>query len=298
MRTSTHRFTIPILLLVAALSGCAAERRKDSTTGASAISIERDVVYLTRGDQQLRADVYTPAGTGSFPGVLVVHGGSWQRGNKQRMAETSKRLAERGYVAVSIDYRLAPEHRFPAPLYDCQEALRWMRANAARLHLDPEHVGGFGYSAGAHLVAMLATTGDLDGLDEAAGAGERDIRLQAAVLGAAPVDLARFWPNPAMIRLLGAWPSDRPDVYAIASPINFVSADDPPMFLYHGASDWMVDPSQSKEMAAALEKVGVPTDYYETSGGHFATFLFDNGQTTRAIDFLDRWLKRAAAPAT
>lgn len=285
-------------VLLAALSGCAAERRKDSTTDSAAISIQPDVVYLTRGDEKLRADVYTPAGDGPFPGVLVVHGGSWQRGSKQRMAETATRLAERGYVAVSIDYRLAPAHRFPAPLYDCQEALRWMRANAGRLHLDPDRVGGFGYSAGAHLVAMLATTSEVDGLDEAAGAGGRDIRLQAAVLGAAPVDLARFWPNPAMIRLLGAWPDDRPDVYAIASPINFVTADDPPMFLYHGASDWMVDPSQSKEMAAALQKVGVPAAYYESSGGHFATFLFDREQVARAIDFLDRWLRSASATAS
>ena len=257
----------------------------------TSIVAETDLPYVRRGDGTLRADVYRPRGAGPFPGVLVVHGGSWQRGNKSRMAPTAVRLAERGYVAVSIDYRLAPDNLFPAQLYDCEEAVRWMRANSSRLHLDPAHIGGFGYSAGAHLVALLATTGPADGLEEVAGGADGDARLQAAVLGGAPIDLGRFFPNPAMRFFLGAWPSERPDVYAMASPITFVSADDPPMFLYHGASDWMVDVSQAHEMSDALRRAGVPTGYYEAPGGHFATFLFDREQVSRAIDFLDRWLK-------
>jgi acetyl esterase/lipase len=185
--------------------------------------------------------------------VLVVHGGSWQRGSKSRMAPTAARLAARGYVAVSIDYRLAPANQFPAQLYDCEEALRWMRANSERLHLDPAHIGGFGYSAGAHLVALLATTGPADGLEEVAGGADGDARLQAAVLGGAPVDLGRFFPNPAMRLLLGAWPGERPDVYAMASPITFVT----PMthrFLYGASGGWST--SQAREMSDALRRAG------------------------------------------
>lgn len=269
------------LALAALLAGCAA--------GASK-GVERGLVYVHRPGQDLHADVYTPEGDGPFPGMLVVHGGSWQRGDKDRMAEVAERLARRGYVAVSIDYRLAPEHHFPAQLYDCQAALRWIRANAAKLHVDPKRIGGFGYSAGAHLVGMLATTDASDGLDEAVDTNEGDTRLQAAVLGAAPIDLRLFRPNRTFDRFLGVSLDERPDVYAMASPITFVSPDDPPMFLYHGATDWWVDASQSRLMLDALHQVGVPAAYYETSGGHFATFLFDDDQIGKAIDFLDRWL--------
>jgi acetyl esterase/lipase len=213
------------------------------------------------------------------------------------MAAIGERLAQRGYVAVSIDYRLAPAHRFPAQLHDCEAAVRWMRANAARLRLAPERVAGFGYSAGAHLVALLATTDESDGLSEILSLPGLDARLQAAVLGAAPVDLGRIavaaGPLPAgrtFNRFLGATVAERPDVYDLASPIRFVTPDDPPMFLYHGASDWMVDAEQSRLMLEALGRAHVPASYFETSGGHFATFLFDDDEVSHAIDFLDRWL--------
>lgn len=223
-----------------------------------------------------------PNGRGPFPGVLVVHGGSWKRGNKQRMARIAERLAQRGYVAVSIDYRLAPADRFPAQLQDCQAAVRWMRVNAGRLQLDPARIAGFGYSAGAHLVALLATSSDDDGLPDA--------RLQAAVLGATPVDLAQFPENAVFESVLGFSVEERPDLYSLASPLTFVTPDDPPMFLYHGADDWMVDASHSHRMLEALERAQVPTTYLEVPGGHVATFLFDEEPVRHAIDFLDRWL--------
>jgi len=229
----------------------------------------------------------------------VVHGGSWRRGNKSLMASVAERLARRGYVAVSIDYRLAPAYRFPTQLYDCQDAARWMRANATALHIDPHHIGGFGYSAGAHLVALLATTDATTGWDDTNDASAEDTRLQAAVLGAAPIDLRRFRANRIFRNFLGGNASDLPELYAAASPITFVTPDDPPMFVYQGVSDWLVDPSQSRLMVDALDRAGVPVQYYETTGGHFTTFLFDSESVRRAIDFLDRWLRPGApAPAT
>lgn len=272
--------------------GCAAGR--PAVLDPAPIRVERDLVYVWRGDEALHADLYTPTGRGPFPAVLLVHGGSWQRGTKRRMAEIGERLAQRGYVALSIDYRKAPRHRFPAQLEDCQEALRWMRDHAGRLQIDARRIGGFGYSAGAHLVGLLATVDGDDGISPPAAPVPR---LQAAVLGAAPIDLTRFPENWVLPRLLGARLDERPDLYRAASPLTFVSADDPPTFLYHGRADWMVDPLQSRLMRAALQQVNVPVDYLETDGGHFSTFLFDEPQVSRAIDFLDRWLQ-APAPRT
>jgi acetyl esterase/lipase len=248
-------------------------------------------VYADGSGVALRADVYAPPSDGPFPGVLVVHGGSWQRGNKERMRRVAERLARHGYVAVSIDYRLAPANRYPTQLHDCQDAVRWMRRNAAWLHIDPMRIGGFGYSAGAHLVALLATTDPAASLDVASRGTPADTRLQAAVIGAAPTDLRRFRPNWVFNRLLGGPPDQMPDLYAAASPITFVTPDDPPMFLYHGAHDWMVDPSQSQIMVDALRRAHVPVEYYETRGGHFSTFLFDADEVRHALAFLDRWLK-------
>lgn len=286
--SATRRSRIPATfsVLIALAVGCASAL----PNAPAPIMIDRDLAYVQRGDRSLGADVYTPAGRGPFPAVLLVHGGSWKRGNKQRMAKIAERLAQRGYVAVSIDYRLAPEDRFPAQLYDCQAAVRWMRTNAERLRLDPARIAGFGYSAGAHLVALLATANGADGLGENLATPAPDTRLQAAVLGAAPVDVAGFPTNAVFESVLGASVAERPDLYALASPLTFVTPDDPPTFLYHGADDWMVDASQSHRMLDALLRAHVPTTYLEVPGGHLATFWFDEEPVRRAIDFLDRWL--------
>lgn len=261
---------------------------------AADVDVARDVIYAEHDDGPLRADVYRPKDLSVHPGVLLVHGGSWRRGNKQRMASVAERLAQHGYVAVSIDYRLAPKHKFPAQLYDCKAAVRWMRANAATLRIDPDHIGGFGYSAGGHLVALLATTDEDDDLEGPAAVGAPPSRIEAAVFGAAPTDLRAFLYNPTFYFFLGGSKDALPEIYAAASPINFVSADDPPMFLYHGRRDWMVDVSQSQSMMTSLLRAGVPAEYYEAPGGHFRTFLEDDEPVREAVAFLDRWLKPLA----
>jgi acetyl esterase/lipase len=259
----------------------------------AAIAIDRALVYARPAGEDLHADVYRPLGEGPFPAVLVVHGGSWTRGSRSRMARVAERLAGSGYTAVSVDYRLAPEHLFPAPVHDCKTAVRWIRRHADDLHVDPERVGGFGYSSGAHLVAMLATTTPTDGLEGEAPQGAPSSRIQAAVLGGAPTDLRRFPPNPTVRRFLGGSRDEVPDLYAFASPITYVSSDDPPMFLYHGVRDWVVDVSQARTMAKALDDAGVPHELHESKLGHAATFVMDGDEMAGAIRFLDRWLKGA-----
>jgi acetyl esterase/lipase len=238
-----------------------------------AIAVDRALVYARPAGEDLHADVYRPQGEGPFPAVLVVHGGSWTRGSRSRMARVAERLAGSGYTAVS--------------------AVRWIRRNADDLHVDPERVGGFGYSSGAHLVAMLATTTPTDGLEGEAPQGGPSSRIQAAVLGGTPTDLRRFPPNPALRRFLGGSRDELPDLYAFASPITHVSPDDPPMFLYHGIQDWVVDVSQARTMAKALGDAGVPHELHESKLGHAATFVMDGDEVAGAIRFLDRWLKGA-----
>lgn len=220
--------------------------------------------------------------------MLVVHGGSWVRGTRRRTRHIATRLAGAGYVAFNIEYRLAPEHTFPAPLQDCKDAVRWMRANAERFRIDPTHIGGFGYSAGGHLVALLATTQVEDGLDGDVPADAPSARIQAAVVGGAPIDLRELPPNPFVRSFLGSHLDEA--TYIAASPISYLGPDDPPTFIYHGELDVVVSDAQARAYAAALARAGVPYELFSVPLGHVGT-PFSSEVRERAIDFLDRWLR-------
>ncbi len=242
---------LALLLVSLSTSSCA-----EGSSGISRVTTVEDIVYARGGELSLEADVYVPAASGPAPAVLVVHGGSWVRGTRRRTGHIAKRLAEAGYLAVNIEYRLAPEYTFPAPLQDCKDAIRWMRSNAQRFHIDPTRIGAFGYSAGGHLVALLATTRAEDGLDGDVSVDSPSARIQAAVIGGAPIDLRKLPPNPFVQSFLG----NRRDqtAYTAASPISYVGPDDPPIFIYHGKLDVVVSETQARAFAEALARAGVP----------------------------------------
>jgi acetyl esterase/lipase len=220
------------------------------------------------------------------PAVVIIHGGSWQRGDRARMARIAGGLADAGFVAVNIEYSLAPRYRFPAQLHDCRAAVLWIREHAAALNVDPERIGAFGYSAGGHLALLLATTGRSQS-DPA--------RIQAVVAGAPPANLAAM-PGPAdrtLRRLLGADREEAPELYRQASPVAHVSADDPPAFLYHGRYDWVVPFTQSEDMARRLRAAGVTVELLAGEGGHVSSAPFRDEVPVGllpAIEFLKRHL--------
>lgn len=259
-------------------------------------SVLHDVVYATRGAERLLADVYLPAGKDQAPGVLLVHGGAWTVGNKSHMAALGAMLARHGYTAVSIDYRLAPRFPFPAQIEDCKTAVRWMRSSAAKYRIDAARIGGFGYSAGGHLVALLGTTDPACGLEGPdAEPNCPSTRLQAVVAGGAPCDFR--WlsaENPRLAFWLGGTRAEKPDSYKLASPLAFVSADDPPMFFYHGERDHLVPALSPQVMVATLTTAGVTATLLTIPGaGHIAAF-FDPRGSDAAVEFLDRHLRKQA----
>jgi acetyl esterase/lipase len=219
-------------------------------------------------------------------------------GTRGQLAGVAQRLANRGFVAVAISYRLAPAHKFPAQIDDCKEAVRWMRTNAERLKIDADHIGGFGYSAGAHLVTLLGTTDADDGLE---GVDDPDAspstRLQAVAAGGTPCD---FRPLPAHVQGLAFWlggtPGEVPEQYRRASPASFISPDDPPMFFFHGESDGLVPLVSPERMRSGLSEAGVTAELYVVPRlGHIAACM-DRGAIDRSIAFLERNLKRDEAP--
>lgn len=263
------------------------------TEAPKTYSIEKDVVYAKPDGKELLLDVYHPEGAGPFPAVLVVHGGSWRGGSKQQLARYAGPLAERKYVAFAINYRLAPAHKFPAQIEDCRAALEWIRRNASTYHVDPERIGGMGYSAGAHLVALLGTTGTVEG----EGDSKRDTRLQAVVAGGAPCDFRQMpLENSRLGYWLGGSRKDVPDNYEKASPLAFVSSKSPPMFFFNSTTDELVKPEPAKAMVAALTAVNVEADIYiADKGNNHAKNAVDPDALAKSWEFLEKHLRKKPA---
>ncbi len=239
-------------------------------------------------------DVYVPEGKGPYPAILAVHGGSWTSGTKVHLLRHAWRLAERGYVVVAINYRHAPTYKFPCQIHDCKQAVRWMRHNASEYKIEPEKIGAYGYSAGGHLVALLATTDAEDGLE-----GDVDepfksysTRLQAVAVGGAPCEFS--WAGSTTLAYwIGATKDKRPELYTAAAPITYIDQDDPPFYFYHGESDFLVPSSSSQKMRDQLQAAHVTCTYEVVKNkGHFWTFS-DFRQFDRAIDFFDDTLQKS-----
>jgi acetyl esterase/lipase len=266
-----------------------------SVSAEKNVEVRRNLVYVERETGNLGADIYLPKGSGPFPGVLVVHGGAWTIGSRAQLAAVAVALAERGYTAAAISYRLAPQHPFPAQLCDCQAAVRWLRDHAAEFKIDPERIGGFGYSAGGQLVALLGTLGDSDFREDGVPQAAPSARLQAVVAGGAPCDF-RVMPihNSGLAYWLGGTRATKPDAYNLASPAAFVTNDDPPMFFFHGARDALVPIHSPQRMVERLTSTGITAEMYTIEDqGHIAA-LFDRDARQRALAFVDRHLKSEA----
>ncbi|HWB14203.1 MAG TPA: alpha/beta hydrolase [Pirellulales bacterium] len=290
------------LVFLAALSGgrvCADDppvADAPAVSEAPAVEVRSSVVYWEADDTSLTADIYLPAEPGQYPGVLLVHGGAWLAGSKGRMRHIARALAERGYVAVSINYRLAPKHKFPAQLDDCRTAVCWMRDNAADLKLDPARVGGFGYSAGAHLVTLMSLTAAQVCQSDAASDADRTAwekcRLQAVVAGGTPCDFRALPPDNRYLAFwLGGTRAEKEELYRQASPMAFVTAAAPPVFLYHGEKDLLVLPHGPKALKQALDDAGVVTELVTLpDDGHIGTFMHPE-TLSKAYAFLDGHLR-------
>lgn len=256
-----------------------------------AYAVQPDQVYTAAASPiPLYADVYTPQGDApdgrAWPAVLVIHGGGWNSGDREQTRGLAERIAQRGYVAVNISYRLVPGALFPAQLEDAQQALRWMRANAARLRLDPERIGVWGYSAGAQLAALLGGLSPGDRLYSA------DARVKAVVAGGTPADLRKFHGGTLVPAYLGEHWSENSQAFRESSAAAFVDKSDPPVFLYHGTWDHLVPLDQATDYHAALEAAGVTTELYLMRGlGHIPAFLLDREAVQCGADFLDRYLR-------
>lgn len=288
------RFT-KLTLLVAMLAGIAGQIpvvRAESTKADRSADLGYEArygqVYVDRESGPLKADVYVPAGEGPFPGVVVVHGGAWFMGTRAQLSGVAQLLAQNGMTAVAISYRLAPKHIFPAQIEDCKSAVRWMRQQADELKIDPQRIGGFGYSAGAQLVTLLGTTDPNDGLEGIDNPQQSpSTRLQAVAAGGVPCDFRVLEPDSRRLAFwLGGTRAEVAEQYRLASPRAFVTSDDPPMFLFHGENDDLVPIKSPEAMCESLDAVGVTNELYVIPkiGHNFAAM--DRTALAKSIEFL------------
>lgn len=215
-----------------------------------AVSTSYDVPYTTADGAELRLDIAQPAmGDGPFPAVLVIHGGAWREGGREENHRALADFARHGYVAVSPQYRFCPKDVFPAQLEDMKAAVRFLRANAGTLKIDPARIGAMGFSAGGHLALMLGL------------AVPRNEGVAAVVDFFGPTDLAAkdFSEEAKAFSscLIGATAAEKPDLAAKASPVTYVNAGDAPVLVFQGARDKLVPPTQAFALMERLSAAGV-----------------------------------------
>ena len=263
---------IAVTLLSAEIAQPLLARRRPMEFANAAV--ERSLVYKRVNGLVLTLDLYRPEGvSGLLPVILCVHGGHWDAGGKDRCPAVT--LVQDGYAVASINYRLARTAPFPAQLEDCKAAVRWLRANASTYSLDPDRIGVWGYSSGGHLAALLGTTG---GVPELEGSGENmqySSQVQAVCDVAGPADLlamANLGPRRtlAIEGLLGGPPENDKAKAIAASPLHYISKDDPPFLIVHGEADRVVPVEQSQRLYEELRKAGVNATLKTPHVGHQA----------------------------
>ena len=241
-----------------------------ASESASDVTHREGVTYCEHGGVELQGDLYLPKGSGPFPILIAVPGGGWRVCVRASLREWGFHLASRGYGMFVIDYRLATRTRkaFPEAVQDVLAAVRFVRASASQLSIDPTRIGLLGASAGAHLAALAALGGDAacfgGSPDDGSVATSAEVKALIAVCGI--YDLFRHWqddlgrnPDPQWNisrNLIGQDPYENPQAYFDASPLRHVSYEKNqlPVLVSWSTSDDVVDPAQSESFVRALQQ--------------------------------------------
>lgn len=233
------------------------------------VSVEKGIEYGKGGDVSLKLDLYKPKQLATpAPALIFIHGGAWKGGSRDVYHNYCVRFAEQGFVTATASYRLLDVARFPAAVEDVKCAVRWMRANAEKLGVAPNHIGVAGGSAGGHLSMMIGYSSDVPELEGAGGHAGVSSRVQAVVNLYGPTDMTTDFARNAreVHAFLGSTYDRAPETYKLASPTTHVTKDDPPTLILHGSIDTVVPIEQAELLAAKLKEVGVECVYDRVEG--------------------------------
>lgn len=253
------------------------------------------LVYAVVDGEPFALDLHLPAGDAPAPLVVYLHGGAWSAGNRTGYPAF---LVEQGFAVASVDFRSTDVAPFPANVHDIKAAIRYLRARADQLGIRGDRIVVSGASSGAHLAALVGVTGGVAQLEGTVGDHlQVSSAVQAIVswFGASDLTtiLAQSTPfglgvrEPALRRLLGGTPDERPELARLASPVFHVDATDPPLLLLHGDQDRQMPINQLHELLAAYERAGARVDSLVLDGvGHDTAPFYSGVAAARVVGFL------------
>jgi len=229
----------------------------------------RDVVYAAPNGHQLTLDVSWPEGSGPFPMLVWIHGGSWEQFSKEANEGLARYVTNRGYVVFNINYRMAPEVTVREIVNDAMGAVIWAKDHATEYHGDPKRVAVAGHSAGAHLATMIAVAAnDPYFTPSYTSATGNDCRVVCAIPVSGVYDFIKGSPDfdedEAWTRRFGATRQQDPEIYQKCSPVSYVRPDLPPFMVIWGEKDFLRP--DNEEWVAALKAAGAPVQGYMVPG--------------------------------
>jgi acetyl esterase/lipase len=229
--------------------------------------VENNIEYANPDNQHLQLDMVRPSeGSGPFPAIVCIHGGGFRAGERQSYDDLIRQFAQRGYVAVTVTYRLAPKYPFPAAIHDVKAAVRWLRGNAAKYHIDPDRIGATGGSAGGHLAQFLGVTSDVKEFEGDEGHLDQSSRVACVVNYFGPSDFTKSYGKSVdaaevLPLFLGGNLEQQHQKHILASPLYWVTPHAAPTLCVHGTKDdyvaieqaqWMVDKLKAADVEAEL----------------------------------------------
>ena len=263
----------PTLLLLAAslLLGFHAHAAEPAIPAG--VQFEREIEFSNIADQHLQLNLAQPEGPGPFPAILCIHGGGFRAGKRESYDAFCLTLAQKGYVAVTITYRLAPAFPFPAAVLDSKAAVRWLRANAAKYHIDPQRIGVTGGSAGGHLAQFLGVTAGVHDF-EGEGNLEQSSAVKCVVNFYGPSDLTQSYGKSVdaaevLPLFFGGNLEQKRREHILGSPLYWVNPNAAPTLCVHGTEDKYVGFEQAGWLVDRLKACAVEAELLRMEGaGH------------------------------
>jgi acetyl esterase/lipase len=296
------KINLPSMLcavIVFGLTGLPTASAANAPSVPDTVIFQTGIEYSNSDDQHLQLDLARPkTGDGPFPTVLCIHGGGFRAGTRDGYDGLCIQLAERGYVAATITYRLSPKFKFPAAVHDTKAAVRWLRANAAAYKINPERIGVTGGSAGGHLAQFLAVTAHVPEFEGTGGNPEQSSSVSCVVNFFGPSDFTKSYGKSvdAAVVLpmwLGGDLNTARQLHIRASPLYWVTPDAAPTLCVHGTEDKYVAYEQAVWIVDRLNAAGVEADLLTLKGAGHGFRGADAKKADQALfDFFDQHLKK------
>lgn len=294
-----HTIRSSLVVLAVALAVSPAVPSQKTPEVPVGVAFENGIEYSNSDGQHLQLNMARPrSGKGPFPAIICIHGGGFRAGSRESYNDKLVGLARAGYIAVTVTYRLAPRHPFPAAVFDVKAAVRWLRANATKYYVDPERIGVTGDSAGGHLAQFLGVTGGVPEFEGHGGNPGQSSRVSCVVNVYGPSDFTKSYGKSVdaaevLPLFLGGDLKTARHRHVLASPLYWVTPAAAPTLCIHGTNDKYVAHEQAVWLVDRLRAADVEAELLTLPGAGHGFKGADAARAEEALlAFFDRHLKR------